>query len=122
MLAIEAVDLDESVREGEAARDYAARVAAEKCEAAVARLGAPALAVLAADTVVTLAGAILGKPADRADAEHMLRRLADRRHDVLTAYRIRLGERSVERVVSTRVAFRSLDGSELSAYLDCGEW
>jgi septum formation protein len=121
-LAIEAVDLDESVREGEAARDYAARVAAEKCEAAVARLGQPALAVLAADTVVTLGGAILGKPADRADAEQMLRRLADRRHEVLTAYRIRLGERSVERVVSTRVAFRSLDARELSAYLDGGEW
>lgn len=121
-LTVETVDLDESVHDGEAARPYAARVAAEKCDAAVARLGAPALAVLAADTVVTVGGAILGKPADRAEAEQMLRRLADRRHEVLTAYRIRFGERVVERVVGTFVTFRSFDAAELTAYLDCGEW
>jgi septum formation protein len=121
-LTVEAVDLDESAREGEAARAYAARVAAEKCDAAVARLGQPALAVLAADTIVTVGGAILGKPADRTEAEQMLRRLADRRHEVLTAYRIRFGERAVERVVGTFVTFRSLDAAELAAYLDCDEW
>jgi septum formation protein len=52
----------------------------------------------------------------------MLQRLAGRRHEVLTAYRIRLGERVVERLVSTFVTFRSLDGSEVAAYLASGEW
>ena len=121
-LEIETVDLDEVAREGEAPRAYAARVAAEKCDAAVARLGTPALAVLAADTVVTLAGEILGKPEDEARAAEMLRRLAGRRPEVLTAYRIRHQERSLERVVGTFVTFRSLDESELAAYLACGEW
>jgi septum formation protein len=122
VLAVEPVDLDESAREGEAVRDYAVRVAAEKCDAAVARLGSPTLAVLAADTIVSIANEILGKPADEVQAEAMLQRLAGRRHEVLTAYRIRLGERVVERLVSTFVTFRSLDGKEVAAYIASGEW
>jgi septum formation protein len=121
-LAILPVDLDEAAREGEPARDYAVRVAAEKCDAAVARQGATALAVLAADTIVSIGHEILGKPADEAQAEVMLQRLAGRRHEVMTAYRIRLGDRVVERLVSTFVTFRSLDGKEVAAYLASGEW
>jgi septum formation protein len=122
VLTIAPVDIDETVREGEPVRDYAVRVAAEKCDAAVAHQGATALAVLAADTIVSLGHDILGKPADEAQAEAMLQRLAGRRHEVLTAYRIRLGERVVERLVSTFVIFRSLDGKEVAAYLASGEW
>ena len=119
---VEPVDIDETPRAGEPARAYAARVAGEKCDAAVATLGSPALAVLAADTVVVLGGEILGKPEGTEQAEAMLRRLAGHRHDVLTAYRIRHGERMLERVVVTNVTFRSLDRNELAAYLACGEW
>jgi septum formation protein len=121
-LVVEPVDIDETPREEEPPRAYAVRVAADKCDAAVAKLGAPALAVLAADTVVTLAGEILGKPEGTEQAEAMLRRLAGRRHDVLTAYRIRYRERMLERVVVTNVTFRSLDGKEIAAYIACGEW
>jgi septum formation protein len=122
VLAVEPVDIDEAPREGEPARLYAARVAGEKCDAAVAKLAVSAQAVLAADTVVVLVGEILGKPESEAEAESMLRRLAGHRHEVLTAYRIRHGERMVERLVSTAVTFRSLDGKEISAYLACREW
>ena len=122
VLAVEPVDIDEAVRAGEAARAYACRLAAEKCDAAVARLGAPVLPVLAADTVVTLGGEILGKPDGEEQAAAMLRRLAGHRHEVLTAYRVRYGERVVERAVSTFVSFRSLDDREVAAYLACGEW
>jgi septum formation protein len=122
VLSIAPVDIDEAVREGEPVRDYAVRMAAEKCDAAVARQGANALAVLAADTIVSVGHEILGKPADEAQAKNMLQRLAARRHEVLTAYRIRLGERLVERLVSTFVTFRSLDSNEAAAYLASGEW
>jgi len=122
VLAIAPVDIDEAVREGEPVRDYAVRVAAEKCDAAVARQGATTLAVLAADTIVSIGHEILGKPTSEVQAVAMLQRLAGRRHEVLTAYRIRLGERVVERLVSTFVTFRSLDGSEVAAYLASGEW
>jgi septum formation protein len=107
VLAVEPVDIDETAREQEPVRDYAVRMAAEKCDAAVARQGATALAVLAADTIVSIGQDILGKPADEAQAEAMLQRLSGRRHEVHTAYRIRQGERMVERLVTTFVNFRS---------------
>lgn len=116
------VDIDESVRDGEPVRDYAVRMAAEKCDAGVSRLGSATLAVLAADTVVALGNRILGKAADEAEAESMLGQLAGHRHEVLTAYRIRFGERMVERLTSTSVHFRSLDAKEIAAYVASGEW
>ena len=83
--------------------------------------GAP-LATLAADTIVILQGAILGKPRDEADALAMLRRLSGHRHEVTTAYRIGFGTRQAERAVTTTVAFRLVDPAELDAYLAGGEW
>jgi septum formation protein len=122
VLRVEPVDIDETPGQGEPARSYAARLAAEKCDAACARLGATDLAVLAADTIVTLGGAILGKPADASEARAMLERLAGHRHEVITAYRIRKGERTLERLIATYVTFRALDDKEIAAYLDNGEW
>ena len=121
-MRIEPVDLDEAVRQGEPVRDYVARLAAEKCDAAVARVPGATLAVLAADTTVSLGGQALGKAADADEARAMLERLAGHRHEVLTAYRIRCGERMLERLVATYVTFRSLDESEVAAYLASGEW
>ncbi|MGZ2745597.1 Maf family protein [Burkholderia stagnalis] len=78
----------EAERPGEAADDYVLRVTVAKAEAARHRLaasGKPAAPLLVADTTVTIDGAILGKPADPADALAMLTRLAGREHEVLTA-------------------------------------
>jgi len=122
VLRIEPVDVDETPAPGEKARAYAQRLAAEKGEAALTRLGQETLPVLTADTVVVVGDDILGKPANQDEAAAMLRRLAGRRHEVMTAYRARFGGRMVERVVSTGVSFRSLNPAELRAYLDCGEW
>ena len=122
LLRIEPVDVDETPAAGEKARAYTQRLAAEKGDAALARLEAAVLPVLTADTVVVLGDDILGKPANRDEAAAMLRRLAGRRHEVMTAYRAHFAGRMVERVVSTGVTFRSLDPTELRAYLDCGEW
>jgi septum formation protein len=122
LLRIEPVDVDETPAAGEKARAYTQRLAAEKGDAALARLEAAVLPVLTADTVVVLGDDILGKPANQDEAAAMLRRLAGRRHEVMTAYRAHFAGRMVERVVSTGVTFRSLDPTELRAYLDCGEW
>ena len=81
-----------------------------------------ALAVLGADTTVVIDDAILGKPVDESDARAMLGRLAGRRHEVVTAYRIRQLARTVERAVTTAVFVRSLHPAELDAYLASGEW
>jgi septum formation protein len=122
VLRIEPVDVDETPAPDEKARAYAQRLAAEKGDAALARLGLQSAPILTADTVVVLGDNILGKPANQDEAAAMLRRLAGRRHEVITAYRAQFAGRMVERVVSTGVSFRSLDPAELRAYLDCGEW
>jgi septum formation protein len=125
-LHIEPADVDEAPLLGEAPRAYVQRVAGEKQRAVAERLdGRGALAglpVLAADTSVVLGALILGKPADPAEAEDMLRRLSGRRHEVLTAYRAGRGERVAERVVATAVTFRLLDPAEIAAYVASGEW
>jgi septum formation protein len=123
-LVVAAADIDETPQPGERPTDYVRRVAAAKCDAVVeARAASPsALAVLAADTTVVVAGEILGKPVDADDARRMLARLAGRRHEVATAYRIRFGAQLVERTVTTVVAFRALAPAELDAYVASGEW
>ena len=126
-LVVAPVDLDETPVPGERPGDYVRRVAGAKCDAAAAaRAGqAPPLPVLAADTTVVIGGArgtILGKPADADDARRMLGLLAASRHEVTTAYRIRAGDRMVERAVTTLVSFRALQPAETDAYLGSREW
>jgi septum formation protein len=91
---LQPASVDESALPGEAARDHVVRLAARKAASVAASLrdgGIEAL-VLAADTVVTIDGAILGKPRDGDDALAMLRRLAGRRHEVVTACRLVRGD------------------------------
>jgi septum formation protein len=130
-LKVAPVDLDETPLAGEKAADCVRRLAAAKCDAAVAALPASSQTqtVLGADTIVILDGEILGKPRDVTDARAMLGRLAGRRHDVTTAYRIwhgRLGPggaaRVIDRAVTTQVSFRLIQAAELDAYAESGEW
>jgi septum formation protein len=78
--------------------------------------------VLGVDTEVFLDGEVFGKPADRAAAEAMLRRLSGRTHEVWSG--IALIEDGAERTAAstTRVRFRPLDEPVLTWYLDSGEW
>jgi septum formation protein len=119
-LAFDAVapDLDESVRPGEAPRDYVLRVAAEKA-AAGARLRPGAL-VLAADTSVVLGDRILGKPSGEAEARDMVRSLSGKRHSVLTGVALDGAARAAV-VVETAVWFRALAEAEIAWYAATGE-
>ena len=123
-LVVAAADVDESPLPGERPTDYVRRVAGAKCDAVAATraASAPALAVLAADTTVVVAGEILGKPADADDARRMLGRLAGRRHEVATGYRIRFADKMVERTVTTLVVLRALAPAEVQAYVASEEW
>lgn len=122
VVQVEPADIDETARPGESARDHALRLAVEKCDVVATRLGLAQLPVVGADTIVALDGEIFGKPRDAADATRMLRRLTGRRHDVMTAFRVRMGEKTAERVVTSTVSFRLLDPEEIEAYVASGEW
>lgn len=85
------------------------------------RLGAGL--VLGADTVVILSGKTLEKPADAVEAERMLKLLSGRWHDVYTGVALVRAPAGPIRVghVRTRVKFRRLAPSEISAYVKTGE-
>lgn len=136
-LVIRAIDLDESVHEAEAPADYLARVALAKLDAVIPTPeAAEAGAVLVADTIVLLDGAILGKPRDEADARAMIRALSGRDHQVWTRFVIAAppgdlvagaAERSAgsraahAETVQTKVWFRDLSEDEIVSYAATGE-
>lgn len=77
--------------------------------------------ILAADTVVTLDGCILGKPADRADAVRMLSALSGCTHSVWTGVYLTDGVREVLFHEKTEVTFFALTETEITQYIDSGE-
>jgi septum formation protein len=79
--------------------------------------------IVAADTVVDLDGASLGKPRDAAEAARMLAALSGRGHIVHTAYvalDVPAGGR-VEGTVSTEVWFAPLAADAIDRYIATGE-
>jgi len=79
--------------------------------------------VLGADTIVAADGEVLGKPADRRDAERMLRRLSGTRHAVITGVALLLpGGRRWIGSATTYVTMRPMTDAEIDGYLASGEW
>ena len=79
--------------------------------------------IIASDTLVSLDGVPLGKPADEEDAKRMLRNLSDREHEVFTGVCLLdadTGKYEV-RSVRTGVAFRAITESEIEEYVATGE-
>ncbi len=140
-----AVDVDERVRPGEAAREYVRRLAIEKASAALARLmssgqprhatGAPAkatrevspsnfngdelgpLVVIGADTAVVVDDEILGKPVGAIDAQRMLRLLSGRTHSVLTGVSVLGRESAADSVEETQVRVNALTDEQIAWYV-----
>jgi septum formation protein len=117
---VHAVSVSEDPLPGEDAPALAQRLALVKGRAARAALGPHAL-VLAADTVVAVDGALLGKPADRADGLAMLERLSGRTHEVCTAVALLGPHGELCRVDRTRVTMRATTAAERAAYWETGE-
>lgn len=116
--------VDELPRPAEAPHDYVRRVVDAKLEAARGlREAASAGAVLVADTIVVVDGALLGKPEGQGDAERMLRALSGRAHEVTTRFAVSdpLGSRVHGESVTTRVFVRALAGDEVTGYAASGE-
>lgn len=117
--AVIPAEIDEEPLPGEAPSALVLRLARQKAEA-VARQNEGAW-VIAADTVVFLNGAILGKPKDRKEALGMLERLNGRIHEVYTGIALyALGALSSD-FEKTRVKFRQMDFEALTAYVATGE-
>lgn len=94
----------------------AMRNAERKADAVAARQ--PDALVIAADTVVALAGECFGKPRDLDEAGRMLARLAGQPHDVLTGVCIvhRPFDTRLSFCERTRVWMRALTGEQIAEY------
>jgi septum formation protein len=115
-------DVDERAEPDEDPRAYVERLARRKATVAADLPAArPGEIVLAAETTVALAGSILGKPTDAADAAVVLRSLSGRTHEVHTGVAVvgPLGLAST--VTTTHVTFRELSSAEIADYVATGD-
>ncbi len=114
--------IEETRLPGESPEDFARRLARDKA-LDVARQSNPGSLVLGADTIVTLNGEILEKPADAADAARMLRTLSGRTHRVITGVCLVRAPETVLawRHESTSVTFKNLAADEIDSYVASGE-
>lgn len=102
--------------------DYVRRLALEKAQAGwQAVREANPRPVLGADTAVVLAGRILGKPADRAEAVAMLQSLSGQTHRVLTGVALCWHDNERVALSESEVRFRTLSETECLRYWESGE-
>jgi septum formation protein len=117
-------DVDESPLPSENPYVYVERMAKMKADLGNLRAkqrALPPLPLLGADTTVVYNGAILGKPANQADAVRMLKMLSGSTHEVLTSVAVTNGNRMLNDTSLTRVRFRDITDDEIKRYIATGE-
>ena len=113
-------DADEKVREDLSPAELVETLSRRKALAVQEQAGRDAL-IIAADTVVSLDGTVLGKPADELDAFRMLTTLSGCRHQVYSGLTVLRGEESVTVHEVTDVTVRELSSREIEDYIRTGE-
>ena len=114
-----AADIDETPLSKETPRAHAQRLARAKAEAVAAKRSV----VLAADTVVAVGRRILPKAETEVQARACLALLSGRGHRVYTGVAVKAPDGALrERLVETRVTFKSLSAAEIEAYIKSEEW
>lgn len=116
---VEAADVDETPLPGERPDALVCRLCRVKAQAVAARH--PTAMILAADTVVALDAAVLGKPADPPEAVTMLRALRGRTHQVYTAVCVATDDTLTTRLSTSDVTMRSYSEAEIAAYVATGD-
>lgn len=118
-----APDVDESVEAGLSPAQMVEELSLRKARA----IGPmePGDLIIAADTVVTLDGVVLGKPHSEEEAFSMLSALSEREHHVYTGITVvwegPQGEQVVTEHEKTAVKFRALEPWEIQRYIATGE-
>jgi septum formation protein len=117
----------EQVGAGENPLAYVERVAMDKAvmmQAQVAEHGTVfqrARPILCADTTVSFAGLILGKPDSKQSAQEMLSMLSGQVHQVYTAVVLVHKEAFLPKVVCSEVRFKTLSDAQIESYVNSGE-
>jgi septum formation protein len=113
--------IGEAFRRGETPREHVLRLSEEKAFAVSLRH--PEAWVLGADTIVIIAGEVLGKPGSVLEAKEMLEKLSGREHEVFTGFSIVRQDRGarVREVVESSVLFREIAADEMGWYVGSEE-
>ena len=111
-------DVDENIGDYPPA-ELVSRLSRRKAEAVAAQREGGV--IIAADTVVALDGAVLGKPADELEAFKMLSTLSGGRHQVYTGVTVLAGDEKHTEYEVTDVTFRELSEQEIEDYIRTGE-
>ena len=119
IFTVDAADVDETPLPGERPDALACRLCRAKAAAVAARH--PGAIILAADTMVALDGALLGKPADPTEAAAMLAALRGRTHQVYTAVSVARDGVAAAQLSVSDVTMRPYSDAEISAYVATGD-
>jgi septum formation protein len=111
--------INEELITGESALQTAERLALQKA-LSISDAGKDSL-IIAADTIVTCDGKILGKPSSAGEAGEMLSLLSGRSHQVITAVCVKKGLDNEVQSEITKVFFRTLNRKEILGYIATGE-
>ena len=115
-------DVDESPLPDEAPESLVKLLSLAKARAAMAGLSeGDHRPVLGSDTIVVCDQQILGKPENKSQGLAMLRLLANRKHQVMTAVALMNHDQEFQAMSITAVTFKPLSDSEIEAYWDSGE-
>ena len=118
--SIQPSTVDESLIIAKTPRLFALAAAMAKAQDVSER--SPQALVIAADTVVILDKKILGKPADKAQASKMLKKLSGRGHSVLTALALaRDAKILASGCQETKVFFNRLSAEDIEGYAAGGD-
>lgn len=110
-------DVDESYPDTLRGEEIPAYIAWEKADAYQSMIEPDEL-LITADTIVWLDGEVLGKPKNREDAVHMLRKLSGASHQVITGVCLTTKEWQKCFTATTDVTFASLTEEEIVYYVD----
>ena len=114
---IKTADICEDYPEDLSILDIPIHIASNKAKA-VAAMSAKEVIILAADTIVSLNGKVLGKPKDASEAAEYLRLLSGNTHQVITGVCIYNHLKSEAFSVKTDVHFLELSESQISYYIE----
>jgi septum formation protein len=113
--------IDETPQKSELPSQLAKRLGLGKAMAIAPKH--PGVCILSCDTVVAVGRRILEKAESEDDARRCLKLLSGHRHRVYGGLTLIDPDGKINnRLVTTSVVFKRLEGSEIDAYVNCGEW
>ena len=108
--------IDESYPDDLPVEQIAGYIATEKAAAYQKQMAADEL-LITADTIVVVAGEVMGKPHDANDARRMLHKLSNCTHQVITGVCLTTADRQRCFSVTTDVTFKALTDEEIDYYI-----